>query len=206
MSRTIVTLILLTGLNISCMSQTSETSVGGRCEGCEAVFEYGSKKLTSVDTLPDFSDNGPKIEVTGTVYKKDGKTPASDVILYVYHTDQTGIYPTKGNENGWAKRHGYIRGWVKTGSDGKYTFYTLRPGAYPGGENPEHIHITVKEPGLTPYYIDDFHFDDDPILTDEMRKSQRNRGGNGIISLVKGKNGLAIAKRDIVLGQNVPGY
>ena len=50
-----------------------------------------------------------------------------NVIIYIYHTDQHGIYPTTGNETGWGKRHGFIRSWAKTGKDGKYTFYTFRP-------------------------------------------------------------------------------
>ena len=65
---------------------------------------------------------------------------------------------------GWGERHGYIRGWVKTNERGEYKFYTLRPGAYPGRNNPEHIHITVKEPGMNEYFIDDYHFADDTIL------------------------------------------
>src|SRR5688572_28586079 len=86
--------------------------VGGECDECEAVFEYGWKILSWIDTLPDYSDDGPKMEVSGTIYRQDGKTPAAGVILYIYHTDQEGIYPTKGDETGWAKRHGYIRGWI----------------------------------------------------------------------------------------------
>jgi protocatechuate 3,4-dioxygenase beta subunit len=80
----------------------------GSCEGCEAVFEYGNRKLTAVDTLPDFQDGGPKIKVTGTIYENDGKTPAEGVILYIYHTDQNGLYTTKAGETGWGRRHGYI--------------------------------------------------------------------------------------------------
>jgi protocatechuate 3,4-dioxygenase beta subunit len=180
--------------------------VGGNCDECGAVFEYGSKKLTWTDTLPDYNDNGPKIEVSGTIYQSDGKTPAAGVILYVYHTDQEGVYPTKGNETGWAKRHGYIRGWIKTDSSGKYKFYTLRPGAYPGRKNPEHIHATVKEPNVSSYWIDEYLFDDDPILSKEERDSQQKRGGNGIIKLTKDSKGMLIAHRDIVLGLNIPGY
>lgn len=187
-------------------SHAQDRQVGGGCEGCEALFEYGNKKLTSVDTLPDFKDKGPKMLVTGTIFKKDGKTPAKDVILYIYHTDQTGEYPTKGNETGWARRHGYIRGWIKTGADGKYSFYTLRPGAYPGRQNPEHIHPTIKEPGYTAYWIDEYLFEDDPILSTKEKNSQPGRGGKGVIKVIKDKNGMQVAKRDIILGQNVPGY
>jgi protocatechuate 3,4-dioxygenase, beta subunit len=180
--------------------------VGGECEDCEAVFEYGSKKLTWIDTLPDYGDEGPKMEVTGTIYQQGGKTPAAGVILYVYHTNQEGIYPTKGNETGWAKRHGYIRGWIKTDQTGRYKFYTLRPGAYPGRRNPEHIHATVKEPNVSAYWIDEYLFDDDPILTKEERNEQKKRGGNGILKLTKDSKGNLIAHRDIILGQNIPGY
>jgi protocatechuate 3,4-dioxygenase beta subunit len=179
--------------------------VGDGCEGCEAIYEYGNKQLSNTDTLPDYFDAGPKLEISGTIYQRDGKTPARDVILYIYHTDQTGIYPRKGDEKGWAKRHGYIRGWIKTGADGKYKFFTLRPGAYPGRENPEHIHPVVKEPNKNEYWIDEYLFDDDPILTQRERKNQQQRGGAGIIKTTK-KNGTQIAKRDIILGLNVPGY
>ena len=146
------------------------------------------------------------MEVSGTIYQRDGKTPASGVILYIYHTNQEGIYPTKGNEIGWDKRHGYIRGWIKTDANGKYKFYTLRPGAYPGRENPEHIHATIKEPNVSSYWIDEYLFDDDPILTKKEREAQQKRGGNGIIKLTKDSKGILIAHRDIILGQNVPGY
>jgi protocatechuate 3,4-dioxygenase beta subunit len=95
--------------------------------------------------LPDWNDKGRKLAVNGVVYKADG-TPSPNVIIYVYHTDQTGVYPTKGDEKGWAKRHGYLRGWMKTNEKGEYKFFTLRPAAYPGRKDPEHIHVTIKEP------------------------------------------------------------
>jgi protocatechuate 3,4-dioxygenase beta subunit len=190
----------------SVVACAQEKQVGGGCEGCEGALEYGTKKLTSVDTLPDFHDKGPKMLVTGTIFKRDGKTPAKDVILYIYHTDQAGEYPTKGNETGWAKRHGYIRGWIKTGADGKYSFYTLRPAAYPGRQNPEHIHPTIKEPGYSAYWIDEYLFEDDPILTTKEKNSQQERGGKGILKVTKNNKGMQVAKRDIVLGMNVPNY
>jgi protocatechuate 3,4-dioxygenase beta subunit len=180
--------------------------VGGRCEGCEAIFEspVPFSRLTHVDTLPDFNEAGPKMIVSGTVYQNDGKTPAKDVVIYIYHTNQLGVYPQKGGEKGWAVRHGYIRGWAKTNATGEYRFYTLRPGAYPGRQNPEHIHITIKEPDKNEYYIDEFHFEDDPILANSGMHFE-NRGGNGIMK-VERKNNLQYVKRDIVLGLHIPGY
>lgn len=178
--------------------------VGGPCEGCEAIYEWGDKNLSPVDTLPDFREEGPKLKITGTIYQKDGKTPAKDVILYIYHTDQKGVYPTRGHETGWAKRHGYLRGWIKTGADGKYAFYTLKPATYPDRSEPAHIHATVKEPGLNEYYLDDYLFENDPLL-ENAKLNEYPRGGFGIVSL-KRENTLLIAKRDIILGLNIPDY
>jgi protocatechuate 3,4-dioxygenase beta subunit len=192
----------------SCNAQTKKATtklVGGGCEGCEAIYEYADKELTPIDTLPKFQSNEPKLKITGIVFKKDGKTPAENVIIYIYHTNRKGIYETKGNETGWAKRHGFIRGWIKTGKDGKYTFYTFRPVAYPDGNEPEHVHITVKEPSKNEYYLDDFLFDDDMILTQNKRAKLNNRGGSGIMKPIK-EDGILTIKRNIILGQNIPNY
>ena len=90
------TLLLLLIIS-SCQSQTTSNpipnqKVGGPCEGCEAVMEYGDQALTSIDTLPLFIENEPKLKVSGIIYQKDGKTPASNVILYAYHTIWKGFY------------------------------------------------------------------------------------------------------------------
>lgn len=192
----------------SCQSQTKDETtkiVGGRCEGCEALYEYGDKKLSNTDTLPKFEASEPKLKITGTVYQKDGKTPASNIILYIYHTNENGIYETKGDEKGWAKRHGYIRGWIKTNSDGTYTFYTFRPSSYPNTSAPQHIHMTVKEPNTNAYYVDDIMFEDDKFLTNEFKERLGQRAGSGVV-LPKMENGILHVKRDVVLGRNIPDY
>ncbi len=190
----------------ACTSGKSQNEISGSgqgapvCEGCEAIFESMSPfvNLRHVDTLPDFNTKGPNLEIKGVVYKPDGKTPAGDVVIYIYHTDQTGRYPVKGDEKGWGVRHGYLRGWVKTNKAGQYRFYTLRPGAYPGGDNPQHIHVIMKEPEKDPYWIDDFHFADDPILNPAMIKRFQKRGGNGVVQPVY-EEGRQVVVRNIVL-------
>jgi protocatechuate 3,4-dioxygenase beta subunit len=180
--------------------------VGGPCEGCEEIFEYGDQTLIAVDTLPDFKDDGPKIKVTGTIYQSDGKTPAKDVILYVYHTDQGGIYTPKEGESGWAKRHGYIKGWVKTDSQGQYAFYTLIPGVYPDQSSPAHIHPTILEPNGKYYWLGSFHFEGDSLLTNKEMHPHLPRGGSsGLLSLRKEGN-IWVGTRDIILGRNIPDY
>jgi protocatechuate 3,4-dioxygenase, beta subunit len=182
----------------------SEISVGGRCEDCELIYECPEsfEELNATDTLPGFDGPGPKIGISGTIYRRDGKTPASNVILYVYHTDQQGIYPKKGNGKG---QHGYIRGWIKTGADGKYTFYTLVPASYPNSRNPQHIHPIIKEEGKTAYWIDEFHFDSDPLLPDSERTRANPVAGGGVLKTTM-KDGMLRATRDIILGLNVRDY
>ena len=194
-------------------TQASTIHVGGSCEGCEAIHEspVPFNSLADASWLPDWNDKarlpdgqGRKLAVNGVVYKADG-TPAPNVIIYVYHTDQTGVYPTKGDEKGWGKRHGYLRRWMKTNEKGEYKFFTLRPAAYPGRKDPEHIHVTLKEPDKNEYWIDEYVFDDDPLLTDKQRKNCEDRGGSGILKVTDVGN-MMKAERNIYLGKNIPDY
>lgn len=208
MKQLLFILIILCISFAGCSQNNSpKVHIGGACEGCEAIHEstVSFDKLKSIDTLTGFQEKGTKIAISGIVYKADGTTPAKDVVLYIYHTDQKGIYPRKGDEKGWGKRHGYIRGWIKTDEKGFYKFFTLKPASYPGRKDPAHIHVTIKEPDKNEYWIDDFQFDDDPILTAELRKRQQNRGGNGIVKL-KEAGHLMKAERNIYLGKNIPDY
>ena len=191
-------------INSQNKQETSKTA-GEPCEGCEAIYEYDDKILTSTDTLAGFNTLKPQIKISGTVYKKDDKTPAEDIILYVYHTNDKGIYPSNKASKGWERRHGTLRGWVKTDSNGSYTFYTSRPASYPNTRIPQHIHITIKEPDKNEYYISDFYFEDDPNLTDNIRNDPNPRGGSGIISL-RDRSEIKEATRNIILGLNIPNY
>lgn len=194
---------------LSCQSQTNgETSsgkVGGPCEGCEGVYDYGDRELKHSDTLPEFHNEEPKLKIKGRVFRQDETTPAAGVILYIYHTNREGIYPKKGDEVGMGKRHGYIRGWVKTNQNGEYEFYTFRPASYPNRREPEHIHLTVKETDKNEYYLEDYLFEDDSLLTTEKRSKLRNRGGSGVV-MPEMRNGILTIERDIILGLNIPDY
>lgn len=168
--------------------------------------------LTATDTSAAWEEKGQQILLTGTVYQPDGKTPAPNVILYYYQTNPNGIYETRKSEernmpkNKLGQTHGYIRGWLQTDAQGNYSIYTIKPGAYPSGNETAHIHLTVKEKNVKkPYYVDSFVFDNDPLLTTQRRKEMEHRGGSGIIRFVQ-KESLWIGERTIVLGLNIPEY
>ena len=177
--------------------------LGGPCEGCEAVLEFEGA-LKAIDTLPEFASAENKLKITGTIYEPDGKTPAEDVVLYIHHTNAEGDYPAKGNEEGWAKRHGYIRGWIRTGADGKYTFYTQVPGSYPKGRTPAHIHPFILEPDGNYYYLSGYFFEGDPLLN-EHHMEDPPRGSNGVVKL-QDIGDMKLIERNFVLGKGIPGY
>jgi len=205
MSTSVLFIIWLSSC-IGLQSQDTYRLIGGPCEGCEAIFEFGDKKLTSVDTLPDFQDQGVKIKVTGTIYQNDGTTPAKDVILYIYHTNQKGIYASKKDQKGWGKRHGYIRGWVKTDSNGKYEFFTLKPGIYPDRSSPAHIHLTILEPNGKYYWLGSYHFKGDSLLTEREINPHLPRGGSSGLLTLRNEDSILTGNRDIILGENIPDY
>lgn len=186
---------------------SSSKKVGGSCEGCEVIYSspVPFEKLSWIDTLPDFNEKGTRLVVSGIIYMPDGKTPAKDIVMYVYHTDQSGKYTNRNNEKGYAGRNGYIKGWIKTTEKGEYKFYTLKPAPYPGSNIPAHIHPVIKEPGINEYYIDEYLFLGDPFLTQSEKDRQEKRGGSGIVSL-ENRNGILYCTRDIFLGKNIPNH
>lgn len=185
----------------------SNRLVGGGCDGCELMYIGMPDKIDSIDTSPGWNEKGQKLIVTGTVFQLDGKTPAKDVIIYYWQTDNDGYYSPRDGMDTRAKRHGHIRGWVKTGATGTYTIRTVRPAPYPNDILPAHIHLSIKEPDIkNEYYTDEINFDDDKLLIPHFKKyPQENRGGSGIVRVLL-KDSLQIAEHDIVLGLNIPNY
>jgi protocatechuate 3,4-dioxygenase, beta subunit len=183
-----------------------DRDIGGGCEDCDLMFANMPASLSWETQISAKDEPGEPLEITGTLFKPDGRTPAAGVILYVYHTDVKGEYTPSPNQKD-GRRHGHLRGWMKTDAQGRYKFTTIRPASYPQGRNPQHIHPIIDEPGKGYYWVDEYLFDDDPYLTENERSRQPGRGGkNGIIHLTKDASGTWKGKRDIILGKNVPGY
>lgn len=204
-----VTLPVAVSLNNSCRAQPERLSaarhVGGPCDGCESIYAEMPSQLNWETTLAAPAEPGERIAISGVIYRADGKTPAPNVILYVYHTDAKGYYSPTPQQTGLARRNGHLRGWMKTNDKGEYKFVSIKPAPYPNRDIPAHIHPIIKEADKNEYYIDEYWFDDDPLLTKEKRASVENRGGSGIIHLTR-TNGIWRGRRDIVLGRNIPNY
>lgn len=207
MQKIMVGTLLFVFSSFTGFTQTTQPakSIGGPCEDCQLMFEGMPDELSWQTTITTDADQGEALTISGVIYKKDGKTPASGVILYVYHTDNKGLY-TRAPDQKYGARHGHLRGWVKTNAKGEYEFRTIRPASYPNSKNPQHIHPIIYEPGKGYYWIDEYLFTDDPILTDAEKSKVHNRGGSGIITIRKNDKGVWVGRRDIVLGLNVMSY
>jgi protocatechuate 3,4-dioxygenase beta subunit len=176
-----------------------EPIVGLPCQGCENVFEAMPARIESRARIAPKSAPGAPMVVVGRVL--DAKQqPRPGIVVYAYQTDSRGIYPKA------ATVHGALRAWAKSDAEGRYAFDTIRPGSYPDGDTPEHIHLHVLEPGCATYYIEDIVFTDDPKLTPKhLRHAVNERGGKGISTPVR-KDGVWYVTRDIHLGKGVRGY
>jgi protocatechuate 3,4-dioxygenase, beta subunit len=185
----------------------NEIKVGDPCEDCELIHEGipETSRLSSITSIAADNEPGERMEISGTIYRSDGVTPAAGIILYIYHTDANGLYSAAAEQK-YGKAHGHLRGWVLTDNKGQFLFSSIRPAHYPNAKGPAHIHAIIKEPGKSAYRIDEFLFEDDPKLSLEESEKAQDRGGSGIIRLIKKENGVWVGHREIVLGLNVPDY
>jgi protocatechuate 3,4-dioxygenase beta subunit len=168
------------------------------CEGCEGALERDPASLGWSTRIGTGEDPGEPLLLSGTVFHNDGRSPAAGVVIYAHHTNSDGRYANGTQESPWSRRHGRLRGWVRTGADGRYAFRTIRPAPYPSRTDPAHIHLMIVEPGHPPYWIDDVVFEGEYGVDGAYRGERENRGGSGIARLSGAGEGW-IARRDIVL-------
>lgn len=190
----------LTGLSCSAPSNALRPRANlYDCEGCEAVLERAKAELSATLRLAGPQEPGERMWLSGTIFQSDGKTPAPDVIIYAHHTNADGLYANGTNENEWSRRHGRLRGWVKTGADGRYAFDTIKPAPYPDRTLPAHVHLYIGEPGRRPYYVDDAVFAGEFLVNADYSAQQELRGGSGIVPATKDAQGVWQVRRDIIL-------
>ena len=181
-----------------------EPILNAPCDGCEWIFEGMPGSMDWSARIAPANEPGEPMQINGVVRDKAGK-PVEGIIVYAYHTNAKGIYPRSTEHPDI--RHGRLRGWARTNSEGRYRFDTIRPAGYPNTDIPVHVHMQVIEPGCCEYTIDEINFDDDPRLTEKKREQESHRmGGIGIVHPVRDARSVWQVTRDIVLGQGVPGY
>ncbi len=185
--RSVVAIALAAAVSLSCSQQGRSLA---KSDNAGSNGNVPAKVTIVTDKEP-----GEPLIVSGTIYAPDGRTPLQGINLFVYQTDATGVYSTSGNNGD--NRDTRIHGVVRSGADGRYEFRTIKPGSYPASRNPAHIHAYVSGPGYPEYWIDEYHFTDDPFVTDEMRTKAGTGNFSAILKLTRDADGVLRGVRDI---------
>jgi protocatechuate 3,4-dioxygenase, beta subunit len=167
--------------------------------GGEGVTPCGSFRPPSViphvGRIAPASEPGQPIEIEGVVWRGDRQTLASDIVIFAYHTDTHGLYNHPNSPF-----NPRLYGWIRTDAQGRYKFRTIKPAPYPQLDTPAHIHVSLFGPGIPEYWVDDYWFAGDPLITPSQRSHLTGRGGGGeTLHLVRGSDGVSRARRDFVL-------
>jgi protocatechuate 3,4-dioxygenase beta subunit len=151
-------------------------------------------QATSTAVLAGPKEPGERLVVTGTVFAPDGVMPAAGVFLYAYNTDAAGHY---NNERGLPPR---LRGWMKTGPDGRYEYRTVKPASYPGSRIPAHVHTQLWGAGYPPQEGPELNFEGDRFLTSAAREKSASLGRFTFIRPARrDENGVWRVEHDIRL-------
>lgn len=112
---------------------------------------------------------GERIVVSGRVVDEAGR-PVPNTLIEIWQCNAAGRY-----RHDWDQHdapldpnfHG--AGRVVTDADGRYSFLTIRPGAYPWGNHanawrPPHIHYSLFGPSFLTRLVTQMYFEGDPLL------------------------------------------
>jgi len=133
--------------------------------GAQSVLEAPAASPSTGRLAPE-GEPGQPLHVSGVVVSPEG-VPISGASLYAYQTDHEGYYGVKPVSN---NRDPRLKVFLRSDPQGKWAFETIKPGSYPNSRVPAHIHFQVAAPGRSPK-IFEIVFDDDPLVTPEMRRN-----------------------------------
>ena len=124
---------------------------------------------SSILTIADAKEPGTRMVVSGRVLSQDRKTPAAGIRVGVYHADAKGDYGVHSTRSSFPpRRDSRLSGWLVTDAQGRFEVRTIRPGLYPGGSTPAHMHFILSE-----YRQVEMRFQDDPTLKGEPWRNQQ---------------------------------
>jgi protocatechuate 3,4-dioxygenase beta subunit len=136
--------------------------------------------LASTARIAPESEPGAPLVIHGRAFAADRKTPLANAVVFAYHTDKTGLYDRPGTTHSWR-----LKGWARTGADGRFEFRTIRPGAYPDSRIAEHVHFTLFTPSGERYHAGELNFSDDKFLSDAERTASAREGDFGGVRPVR---------------------
>jgi protocatechuate 3,4-dioxygenase beta subunit len=141
------------------------------------------------------SEPGQRLEVGGTVFAADGKTPIAGASVYVYQTDARGYYRP---DDKMGNRNPRLFALLRTDANGHYSYRTIRPGSYPDTRVVQHIHYEVAADGHGSR-IFEIVFEDDPMMTEEVRRNAAQPGSIYSLRRIEPGSPAGRVVQDVVL-------
>lgn len=112
---------------------------------------------------------GERIKVTGRVMDDTGR-PLPNVLIEIWQANAAGRYVHKAEIHDAPLDPNFLgSGRILTDADGHYSFYTIKPGAYPWGNHynawrPNHIHFSVLGHQIEQRLVTQMYFPGDPLF------------------------------------------
>ena len=112
---------------------------------------------------------GERIKVAGRVMDDSGR-PLPNVLIEIWQANSAGRYIHKAEIHDAPLDPNFLGGGrVLTDSEGNYSFYTIKPGAYPWGNHynawrPNHIHFSVLGHQIEHRLVTQMYFPGDPLF------------------------------------------
>lgn len=136
---------------------------------------YGHDSLGALDA--DLTKNGARngeplgerIVVGGRVLDERGR-PVPNTLIEIWQANAAGRYVHVVDQHAAPLDPNFFGGGrCVTDSDGRYRFYTVKPGAYPWGNHynawrPNHIHLSLFGPSYLTRLVTQMYFPGDPLL------------------------------------------
>ena len=151
---------------------------------------------SSLVVLCGADEPGERLIISGRVLDYQGR-PLSKAAVVGYHADRNGLY----NPPNSPTRVPRLRGVAITGEDGGFRFVTVRPGPYPNGSEPAHVHLEVKAPAHHLRFVT-YWFEGDPLITAERRKKLATDPELVLVKLSRDAEGVWSFAHDIRLEGN----
>jgi protocatechuate 3,4-dioxygenase beta subunit len=136
---------------------------------------YGHESIGALDA--DLTKNaarngeplGERILVTGRVLDEAGR-PVPHTLVEIWQANAAGRYIHVVDQHDAPLDPNFLGGGrCLTDAQGRYRFYTIKPGAYPWGNHvnawrPNHIHFSLFGPTIATRLVTQMYFPGDPLL------------------------------------------
>jgi len=138
---------------------------------------------------------GRRLLMSGVVTDEQGR-PIEGASVCVHNADARGLY----NPPSSPMRVPRIHATVVTDALGRFQLLTVRPGPYPDGSEPAHVHFDVTAPAYRQKYVT-IWTEGDPLITPE-RRARAERDDELRIVPVRSIDGLDAVHVDIALAES----